>query len=169
MDRGRIPGVCSHVMIDHVSLRCRDIAASKRFYQAALAPLGYAVVMEFPDAVGLGADGKPDFWLSRGEPGTTSHIAFQCRDREPVAKFHAAALAAGARDNGAPGVRSHYHANYYGAYVLDLDGNNVEVVCHRSMSAAPPNAAKRSKPRGPARKKAKPAGGTIKKKARRRR
>ena len=136
------------------------MAASKRFYRAALAPLGYGVVMEFPDAIGLGAEGKPDFWLTPGEPGTTSHIAFRCESREPVDKFHAAALAAGARDNGAPGLRSHYHPNYYGAFALDLDGNNIEVVCHRGAMA------KKAKTRKPAAKKAKPKGGKSKKKAR---
>ena len=118
-------------MIDHVGLEVRDLDASKSFYTAALAPLGYAKLAEYPEAVGFGREGKPDFWIGKrgGTPGTT-HVAILGADRATVDAFHEAALAAGGRDNGAPGVRTLYHPTYYGAYVLDPDGNNVEAVCH---------------------------------------
>lgn len=119
-------------MIDHLSINVTDMAASKRFYEAALKPLGYSVIMDFGDrAVGLGEKGKPDFWLSTGAPGT-SHVAFVSPDRATVDAFYAAAIAAGGRDNGAPGPRTQYHPGYYGAFVLDPDGYNVEAVCHKA-------------------------------------
>lgn len=117
-------------MIDHIGLRVSDYARSKRFFENALAPLGYSLVMEFAgSAGGFGAHGKPDFWIS---PGTTApvHVAILSPDRAAVDAFHRAALAAGGRDNGAPGPRPEYHSNYYGAFVFDLDGNNIEAVCH---------------------------------------
>lgn len=117
-------------MIDHISLKVRDLARSKAFYEAALAPLGYAVIMEFGVTVGLGAGRKPDFWLGVGEASGPMHIAFAAESREAVDAFHRAALAAGATDNGAPGPRPQYHPGYYGAFVLDPDGNNVEAVIH---------------------------------------
>lgn len=118
-------------MIDHVGIDVSDIDAAKAFYEKALAPLGYEKLREFPEAVGFGEQGKPDFWVAkRGKPGT-SHVAIASPDRASVDAFHAAALAAGGRDNGAPGLRQQYHATYYGAYVLDPEGNNVEAVCHR--------------------------------------
>jgi catechol 2,3-dioxygenase-like lactoylglutathione lyase family enzyme len=118
-------------MIDHVGVNVSDIEASKRFYEAALAPLGYSKVMDFsPEAVGFGAQGKPDFWIAtRGQAGTV-HVAIHSPDRGTVDAFHAAALAAGGTDNGAPGLRPQYHETYYGGYVLDPDGHNVEAVCH---------------------------------------
>jgi catechol 2,3-dioxygenase-like lactoylglutathione lyase family enzyme len=122
-------------MFDHVGLNVRDYAASRSFYEQALAPLGYRVVMAFDEwkAAGFGTGEKPEFWISQREPcGTGSHIAFAAPDCETVDAFHAAALAAGGRDNGEPGPREHYHPGYYGAFVLDADGNNVEAVCHRS-------------------------------------
>lgn len=120
-------------MLDHLGLRAADLSASKAFYLAALAPLGYTAVMDFGEHVGLGAGGKPDFWLSGGGSagGAPLHIAFAAADRAAVDAFYAAALAAGGRDNGAPGPRPQYHAHYYGAFVLDPDGHNVEAVCHR--------------------------------------
>ena len=121
-------------MFDHVGLNVRDYAASRAFYEQALAPLGYRVVMAFDEwkAAGFGTEEKPEFWISQREPyGTGSHVAFAASDRETVDAFHAAALAAGGRDNGEPGPREHYHPGYYGAFVLDADGNNVEAVCHR--------------------------------------
>jgi len=118
-------------MLDHVTLHVSDLAASKAFYTAALAPLGYAVVMEFPQAAGLGVGGKPDFWIAIGGPTKPqAHVAFHAADRVTVDAFYAAAIAAGGRDNGAPGLRPHYHPNYYGAFVLDPDGQNIEAVCH---------------------------------------
>jgi catechol 2,3-dioxygenase-like lactoylglutathione lyase family enzyme len=120
-------------MFDHVGLNVRDYAASRAFYESALAPLGYRVVMAFDEwrACGFGTDEKPVFWISEREPyGTGTHLAFAADDRATVNAFHEAALGAGGIDNGAPGIREHYHPNYYGAFVHDLDGNNVEVVCH---------------------------------------
>jgi len=120
-------------MIDHVGFGVRDYAASKAFYTQALAPLGITLIMEVMEAAaGFGRDGKPFFWLEeRRTPITGLHVAFDAEDRDTVHAFHAAGLAAGGTDNGAPGPREIYHPNYYGAYVLDPDGNNVEAVCHR--------------------------------------
>jgi catechol 2,3-dioxygenase-like lactoylglutathione lyase family enzyme len=120
-------------MFDHVGLNVRDYAASRAFYEQALAPLGYRVVMAFDEwkAAGLGTGDKPAFWISEREPyGTGTHVAFACADRATVDAFHDAALAAGGIDNGAPGPREQYHPTYYGAFVHDLDGNNIEAVCH---------------------------------------
>lgn len=125
-------------MIDHTGLDVSDPARARSFYEQALAPLGYRVLMEVPKEVtggvmvlGLGAPPKPDFWLHEGTPQTPRiHIAFTATDRETVDAFHRAALAAGGTDNGAPGLRPHYHANYYGAFVLDPDGHNIEACCH---------------------------------------
>ena len=116
-------------MIDHISVPCTDLARSRAFYAAALAPLGYAVLMEFPGAIGLGEPHKPDLWLSAG-PVQPFHIAIHAPNRAAVDAFHAAALAAGGQDNGGPGLRPQYHPNYYGAFVLDPDGHNLEAVCH---------------------------------------
>jgi catechol 2,3-dioxygenase-like lactoylglutathione lyase family enzyme len=119
-------------MIDHVSLNVRDYRASRAFYEPALSALGYDVVLEFPHAAGFGTGGKPFFWIAQREPpGSGIHVAFTCDDRATVDAFHAAGLAAGGTDNGPPGLRS-YHENYYGAFVLDPDGNNVEAVCHKA-------------------------------------
>ncbi len=120
-------------MLDHISLAVSDAVVSKTFYLEALAPLGYEVVMEFNGAVGLGAAGKPDLWLQQGARTTPRlHIAFTAPDRASVDAFHAAALRAGGVDNGAPGLREHYHPSYYGAFVLDPDGHNIEAVCHQA-------------------------------------
>lgn len=118
-------------MIDHVVIPVADIAASRRFYEAALAPLGMSVILAFPHSVGFGADRKPDFWIGRRDPIGMVHVALAAPDRATVDAFHTAALAAGARDNGGPGVREVYHPSYYGAFVLDPDGHNLEAVCHR--------------------------------------
>jgi catechol 2,3-dioxygenase-like lactoylglutathione lyase family enzyme len=121
-------------VFDHVGLNVRDYGASRAFYERALAPLGYRVVMAMDEwrACAFGTDEKPSFWIAEREPyGTGTHVAFACDDRGTVDAFHAAALAAGGTDNGAAGLREHYHPTYYGAFVLDLDGNNVEAVCHR--------------------------------------
>jgi catechol 2,3-dioxygenase-like lactoylglutathione lyase family enzyme len=117
-------------MIDHVSANVRDVDSAKRFYEQALKPLGYSLMMEFPGVAGFGKDGKPDFWISTSEAPSPTHVAILAPDRATVDAFHAAALAAGGKDNGAPGLREHYHPTYYGAYVHDADGNNVEAVCH---------------------------------------
>jgi len=118
-------------MIDHISVSVRDFDASKKFYAAALAPLGYQVQMEFPGVAGFGDSRKPDFWIGvNAEMRAPTHVAFTSPDRATVDAFYRAAIAAGGKDNGAPGLRPQYHPNYYGAFVLDLDGNNVEAVCH---------------------------------------
>lgn len=118
-------------MIDHLILGVDDVGASREFYEQALAPLGMAVVMAGSFGVGFGTDGKPTFWIADREPSGPVHVAFASPDRAAVDAFHAAALAAGGRDNGRPGLRPHYHPSYYGAFVFDPDGNNVEAVCHR--------------------------------------
>jgi catechol 2,3-dioxygenase-like lactoylglutathione lyase family enzyme len=126
-------------MLDHVGFEVSDYARSKAFYEAALEPLGIKLVMEFGEgAAGFGSETehgpKPYFWIhARGNPAVSgAHVAFGVPDRETVDAFHAAALAAGASDNGVPGPRPIYHPGYYGAFVLDTDGNNVEAVCHRT-------------------------------------
>ena len=124
-------------MIDHIGFPVADYVRSKAFYTKALAPLGYSLIMEVRQdqndspAAGFGVDGKPDFWIG-GEGGLNRplHVAITTCDRAAVDAFHSAALAAGGSDNGAPGLRPHYHPNYYGAFVLDPDGHNVEAVCH---------------------------------------
>jgi catechol 2,3-dioxygenase-like lactoylglutathione lyase family enzyme len=123
-------------MLDHLGVQVSDYDRSKAFYVEALRPLEYEPLMEFdtPDrgkVVGFGTRGKPDFFLAEGEPGAPLHIAFASPDRATVEAFHAAALGAGGKDNGPPGPRPIYHEHYYGAYVHDPDGNNVEAVCHR--------------------------------------
>jgi catechol 2,3-dioxygenase-like lactoylglutathione lyase family enzyme len=119
-------------MLDHAGFGVSDYQRSKRFYEAALAPLGITLLMEpMSAAAGFGERRKPYFWIeAEREPSHTVHVAFEAPDRATVDAFHAAALAAGGIDNGAPGVREIYHPTYYGAYVLDPDGNNVEAVCH---------------------------------------
>lgn len=119
-------------MIDHVTANVDDLDEAKAFYGEALDPLGYSVQMEFEGAAaGFGTgQGIPAFWISnRAERGPT-HVAFSAPDRPTVDAFYSAAIAAGARDNGAPGVRSELHENYYAAFVLDSSGNNIEAVCH---------------------------------------
>ena len=119
-------------MLDHVGLPVSDRERSKRFYAEALSPLGYELVMEHHiSGVGFGESGKPGFWIREGVPGNAVHVAFAARDRAAVDAFHEAAIAAGGRDNGRPGLRPEYHPTYYGAFVLDPDDNNIEAVCHR--------------------------------------
>ena len=119
-------------MFDHVGFGVSDLAASKAFFLKALAPLKVALVMEGPYGVGIGRDGKPSLWLHETqERPAPLHIAFSAATRADVDAFHRAALAAGGRDNGAPGLRPHYHANYYGAFVIGPDGHNIEAVCHK--------------------------------------
>lgn len=125
-------------MIDHIGIVVSDFELSKRFYSAALGSIGYQLLMEFPasvtghtDVAGFGEPPKPDFWISRGISNYPAvHVAFRVNSRAEVDAFHRAALAAGGTDNGAPGLRPHYHADYYGAFVLDPDGHNIEAVCH---------------------------------------
>jgi catechol 2,3-dioxygenase-like lactoylglutathione lyase family enzyme len=126
-------------MIDHIGVAVSNMERAKAFYLNALRPLGIGVIMEVSAEetgdeahAGFGADGKAFFWMGTGgKPKGGTHVAFLARTRAEVDAFHRAAMAAGGRDNGAPGVRPHYHANYYGAFVFDPDGNNIEAVCHR--------------------------------------
>jgi catechol 2,3-dioxygenase-like lactoylglutathione lyase family enzyme len=120
-------------MLDHVSVQCADVAASAGFYDAVLGPLGGARVMDFGTVVGFGTDGKPDFWLGPQQTGTgfrEAHLAFTAPSREAVRQFFAAAVRAGAEILHEPRVWPEYHAHYYGAFVRDPDGNNVEAVSH---------------------------------------
>ena len=127
-------------MIDHLTIHVTAYDKSRDFYLRALAPLDYALVMELSPAqvptlkaryCGLGAGGKPDFWLRESAEATTpTHLAFAAKSRDLVDEFYRAALAHGARPNGDPGLRPEYHPHYYGAFVIDLNGHNLEAVCH---------------------------------------
>ena len=125
-------------MLDHIGIKVTDIAKAKAFYDKALAPLGVGVVMEVsaeesPEGafIGYGEGFKPYFWVNEQERATELvHVAFATDARAKVDAFYKAAMAAGGRDNGPPGVREHYHPTYYGAFVLDPDGHNIEAVCH---------------------------------------
>ncbi len=126
-------------ILDHVGLQVSNYPRALRFYQLTLAPLGISVVMQMTveetggyAGAGFGREGKPSFWISAGEKTSPNvHIAFVADDRGAVDRFFEAGLAAGGANNGAPGIRAHYHPNYYGAFVLDPDGHNIEAVCHR--------------------------------------
>jgi len=119
-------------MLDHITLNVKDTTRSRKFYQKALAPLGYEIVYKYEGGVGFGVAGKPDFWIRKGKPAPGgTHVAFHSPARTKVNAFHAAALKAGGKDNGKPGIRAHYHPTYYAAFVFDPDGNNVEAVCHK--------------------------------------
>ncbi len=117
-------------MLDHIMIRVKDYAASKRFYDAVLGTLGYRMLMEFGEGGGYGDD-MPQFWIGASpDPNPRIHIAFQAKSRAQVDAFHAKALELGAQDNGAPGLRPEYHENYYGAFVIDPNGHNIEAVIH---------------------------------------
>ncbi len=120
-------------MFDHIGITVSNVERSRAFYSAALAPLGIREVMQFEKFIGFGVD-KPQFWILEGRAAQSqprTHVAFAAQSRLEVDTFHRAALAAGAKDNGPPGLRPDYHEHYYGAFVLDPDGNNIEAVCHR--------------------------------------
>lgn len=118
------------MIIDHVCICVGDFERSRSFYQAALAPLGYGLLMEIEGAAGFGVpESKPGFWFWEGPVAASTHVCFRASSREQVDAFHQACLAAGGRDNGAPGVREHYHPDYYAAYARDPDGYNIEAVC----------------------------------------
>jgi catechol 2,3-dioxygenase-like lactoylglutathione lyase family enzyme len=126
--------------LDHIGINVRDYAKSKAFYEKALAPLGITLVMEYGKAAGFGRNKKPDLWIGEGATSfqkpeqlvhiTPVHVCLVAGSRADVDAFHAAALAAGGRDHGKPGIRAEYHPNYYGAFVLDPDGHNVEACIH---------------------------------------
>ena len=118
-------------MFDHILLKVKDLKASRRFYTAALAPLGFSVQYEDDGMVGFGPKDAPALWLSQGESRGSVHVAFVAKNRASVRAFYAAALPSGGKDNGAPGLRPQYHANYYGGFVKDPDGNNIEAVSHQ--------------------------------------
>jgi catechol 2,3-dioxygenase-like lactoylglutathione lyase family enzyme len=125
-------------VIDHIGVGVRDFEASVDFYTRALAPLGFeqvAFVDEDNRSAGFGIRGRDDFWIHEGRPVGRMHVAFDAESREAVDAFHAAALEAGARDNGAPGVRPEYSDTYYAAYVIDPNGNNIEAVSHGDAPA----------------------------------
>jgi catechol 2,3-dioxygenase-like lactoylglutathione lyase family enzyme len=150
-------------MIDHFTLTVADIGASRAFYEHALAPLGYSVQMEYEQFVGFGARGKPSFWLKPGPmPQSPMHIAFVASDRPRVDAFYAAALAAGGRDDGAPGLRPDYHPNYYGAFVIDPNGHPIEAVCHQPLTISVAGAKVKATKKKPAPKTKKPAPKTKK-------
>ena len=118
-------------MIDHVTANVSDFSAAKDFYTQALAPLGYSMQMEFEEAAGFGTgEGIPDFWIGSSSDRGATHVAFSAPDRATVDSFYEAAIAAGGKDNGPPGLRD-YHDTYYAAYVHDAAGNNIEAVTHR--------------------------------------
>ena len=150
------------IALDHIGLSVADYETAKKFYVAALKPLRMTLIMEFPNTGGFGADGKPFLWVAQeGRTTPHAHIAIAVEDRDQVDAFYAAAIAAGATDNGPPGIRAHYHENYYGAFVLDLDGHNLEAVCHASAAElaaakapAKKPAAKRAAAKKPTRKAA---------------
>jgi catechol 2,3-dioxygenase-like lactoylglutathione lyase family enzyme len=127
-------------VIDHVILGVSDVAASRAFYERALAPLGIGVILEHPlSGIGFGRDGMPFLWIAERVPSAPVHVAFAAADPAAVDAFHAEALTVGGRDNGQPGLRPQYHRAYYGAFVLDPDGNNIEAVCHeRRLTAVEP-------------------------------
>jgi catechol 2,3-dioxygenase-like lactoylglutathione lyase family enzyme len=119
--------------IDHISLTVSDYAAAKKFYAAALKPLGWKLLMEFGRTAGFGVDGKPYFWIAEGKKKTRPHVhvAFGAGTRKAVDAFHKAATKAAGTDNGKPGLRLDYHPTYYAAFVLDPDGHNIEAVTHK--------------------------------------
>ncbi len=118
-------------VIDHVLLVVRDLAASRRFYEAALKPLGFDVMYEKADGVAFGTEGHDDFGIFQGDsPSSRAHVAFVASSREAVDAFYAAAMSSGGRDNAAPRIRQEYHPGYYGGFVFDPDDNNIEAVFH---------------------------------------
>lgn len=118
-------------MIDHIGIAVADFDRSIAFYEKALAPIGYGVLKKFGPVAGLGAGGHATLWIAgTGAPKDQVHVALRAKSRSEVKAFYDAAIAAGGKDNGPPGVRAHYHPDYYAAFVLDPDGHNLEVVCH---------------------------------------
>jgi catechol 2,3-dioxygenase-like lactoylglutathione lyase family enzyme len=124
------------MIIDHIGFSVSDYGRSKAFFTAALAPLGISLLTEVMGWGGFGKDGKPAFWFGeKAGAQLPMHVCFGADSRAQVRQFYAAALEAGATDNGAPGIRAHYHPDYYGAFVIGPDGHNIEAVCHRPEPA----------------------------------
>lgn len=119
-------------MIDHISIYVASLEEARPKYEATLKPLGYEILAEFPGVIGMGVSPKPDTWIAEEEKRAPAHIAFRATNHAMVDAFYAAGIAAGFKDNGAPGPRPQYHENYYGAFLLDTDGNNIEAVCHEA-------------------------------------
>jgi catechol 2,3-dioxygenase-like lactoylglutathione lyase family enzyme len=123
-------------MLDHIGIKVSDYEKAKDFYQKALAPLGYELLIETHGFAGFGLKNQDQgpiasFWIHQSEAPTSIHLAFTAPSREAVDQFYQGALAAGGKDNGKPGIREIYHPNYYGAFVFDFDGRNIEAVCHK--------------------------------------
>jgi catechol 2,3-dioxygenase-like lactoylglutathione lyase family enzyme len=121
-------------MFDHIGIDVSDLERSKKFYSETLEALGYRLVLDLKEwkAAGFGKD-RPQFWIGEGSPKSEDdevHICFSAKNRKEVQAFHEAAISAGGRDHGKRGLRPHYHENYYGAFILDLDGYNIEACCH---------------------------------------
>jgi catechol 2,3-dioxygenase-like lactoylglutathione lyase family enzyme len=119
-------------MIEHTGLQVKNMERSKRFYTAALKPLGYTLHMDMGDAAGFKEGGHTSFWIGASKKVLPMHLAFRAKSRQAVRAFYKAALKAGGKDNGAPGLRKNYSPNYYAAFTLDLDGNNIEAVCFKT-------------------------------------
>ena len=117
-------------MLDHVSLNVSDAKKAKQFYIQALQPLGYSLMQEYDGGFGIGEDGESSVWAQQAKVEKPTHLSFRAEEREQVDAFYKAALQAGGKDNGKPGIREKYSTDYYAAFVLDPDGNNVEAVCH---------------------------------------
>jgi catechol 2,3-dioxygenase-like lactoylglutathione lyase family enzyme len=142
-------------IFDHLTLTVRDLQASSEFYARALRPLGLSKQRDYGEMLAFGPEGRPAFWLKAGPtPQSSLHLAFRTRDRAAVDGFHAEALKAGGQDDGAPGLREHYHPNYYGAFVIDPDGHHIEAVCHLPLGQQGPPA-QTGKPRAAPKKKKK--------------
>ena len=121
------------MIIDHLGIVVSNYAHSKDFYTQCLAPLGILLIVEHEGWAGFGCAGKPDFWFGPdGEAHIPMHIAFVAEDRASVDQFYQAGISAGGKDNGAPGLRTMYHPHYYGAFLIDPDGHNIEAVCHKA-------------------------------------
>lgn len=125
------------MMIDHIGIEVSDYEKSKKFYEQILAPLGYILIMEVQGYAGFGSNENSgpiaEFWMHQGtSPAKSLHICFKAKNRKAVDEFYQTAINAGAKDNGKPGIREMYHENYYGAFILDSDGHNIEAVCHHA-------------------------------------
>jgi len=120
------------MIVDHIGIAVNDYSRSVSFYAKVLAPLRIVKIMEYDGWAGFGRDGKPEFWFGKNDQAQLPmHIAFSAEERKQVDEFYHAAMAEGAKDNGEPGIRAEYHPHYYGAFVIDINGHNLEAVCHK--------------------------------------